>query len=212
MKLLVALFLLPVAVPVSTAGLSGTPNGVPLATDCALRTEVWAFSQVLMPRKGSYSTMYDALQLQHCNTSSRPSSEKKWQPPRSEEHGPALTIYADANRGSDTNGSGTEGQPLQSLEAALAMVRKKRGGSGTLPSTNATILLREGVYYLRAPITLRQPDSRLTISNYGSERAEVSGGVELSGLAWRHEKRQQQPDSTVSTVSDSTVSDSRAMN
>jgi hypothetical protein len=38
----------------SVAALSGTPNGVPISTDCALRAEAWSFAQQALPRQGSF--------------------------------------------------------------------------------------------------------------------------------------------------------------
>ena len=38
---------------------------------------------------------------------------------------------------------------------------------------------------MRQPITLTGADSWLTISNFAGERAEVSGGRELTDLRWR---------------------------
>ena len=173
-------------------GSSGSPRGVDPQTDCALRKEVWAYAQHLLPRKKRFAEMYDALQLGNLCTGPaavpRPphADDGPWAPPAAAPPGPlaaagALMVFADAQHGSDDAGRGTEQSPLRSLEAAVAAVRAARraGGGG-----NATVLLREGVYFLRAPITLTSADSNLTIENYPNETAVVSGGEPLPDLRW----------------------------
>ena len=120
---------------------SGTPRGVPLSTDCSLRAEVWSFGQALLPRKQQFQELYDALQLGACASAPpRPADDAPWQPPIAPVAAPnALTVIADAARGSDVTGDGSLTRPLRSLEAALAAVRARRAARAPC---NASIQLR----------------------------------------------------------------------
>lgn len=44
----------------------GTPAGIPVKTDCHLRQFVWEAGQKLMPRRGQFKTLFDAMQLDAC--------------------------------------------------------------------------------------------------------------------------------------------------
>jgi predicted GH43/DUF377 family glycosyl hydrolase len=175
--------------------MGGTPAGVPLSTDCALRAETLAFAKTVVPRTGGFAQLFDALQLRRCNAT-RPPAVPTWVPPSiatPRATAASVVVFVDARRGSDSGGGrGSQAQPLRSLEAAIARVRQQRRGSGQ-PAGNATILLRKGVYYLHAPIVLTATDSWLLISNFGAERAEISGGQLLTDLHWRIRARNWAP-------------------
>jgi len=185
---------------VASVALDGTPGGVSLATDCAIRTEVLRAAAKVLPRRRGYAKMYDALQLGRCNGSSsaplRPDDASGgWEPPTAPTPQSGLVVYADAEHGSDS-AAGTLAAPLQSLEAAVSAVRKHRATSdsvvGQTSVVNATIVLRGGVYYLEQPVTLTAADSWLAITNHATERVEISGGRPLPGLSWT--LRQHDPD------------------
>ena len=46
--------------------LPGTPGGIPPETDCNLRRFVWEAGKKLMPRRGSFKTLFDSMQLEAC--------------------------------------------------------------------------------------------------------------------------------------------------
>ena len=42
----------------------GTPQGVPASFDCAVREFAWEYGKHLLPDRGEFRTLFDALQLQ----------------------------------------------------------------------------------------------------------------------------------------------------
>ena len=55
------------ASPTYTVG-PGSPNGVPADVDCAIRAHAYEYGKQLLPRFGSFVTLFDALQLaENCN-------------------------------------------------------------------------------------------------------------------------------------------------
>ena len=44
----------------------GTPGGIPPKTDCNVREFMWDAGQKLMPRRGSFKTLFDAMQVLAC--------------------------------------------------------------------------------------------------------------------------------------------------
>lgn len=184
-----------------SAGLAGTPQGVTLSTDCAIRAEVYRAASKVLPRRKGYASMYDALQLQLCGENGtatspiRPTDSTGWQP-HSTNRTPqrsGFAVYVNAERGSDDD-AGTIAAPLRTIEAAVKAVRRHRnssklqtaaGAAAAASGTNATIVLRAGTYYVDRPIALFAEDSWLTITNFEDERVEVSGGVPLGDLEWR---------------------------
>lgn len=44
----------------------GTPPGIPGKTDCRIRQFVWEAGKKLLPRRGEFKTLYDAMQLSAC--------------------------------------------------------------------------------------------------------------------------------------------------
>ena len=45
----------------------GTPDGVPESFDCSLRKLAYEFGQSLRPDRGSFLSLFEALQLQFCD-------------------------------------------------------------------------------------------------------------------------------------------------
>jgi hypothetical protein len=67
-------------------------------------------------QRGSFRTLFEALQLQECNLDT-PAEYDTFTPPIFPTA--AGSLYVDATAGSDTN-SGTEGSPFKSIVAAVA--------------------------------------------------------------------------------------------
>ena len=61
---------------------SGTPPDVPASADCAIRNTAWQFGKGLMPQRGTFKTLYDALQLGACNTVPLAEELDVWAPTR----------------------------------------------------------------------------------------------------------------------------------
>ena len=154
---------------------SGTPGGITPEFDCKARTAAWKFGQRLLPERGSFSTLFDALQLEAICGSVRPSAQDAFSPPTFVT--PPGSIFVDAHVGADDH-EGTVHRPLRSLEAAVALARGR---------PNATVVLREGVHRVPRTINLTAATANLTVQNFEGERAAVSGSLALSisPNAWR---------------------------
>ena len=66
-----SLLLLLLAIPVTGGGgasfvHSGTPAGVPPDSDCAIRNLAYEYGKKLMPERGDFKSLFDALQLEVC--------------------------------------------------------------------------------------------------------------------------------------------------
>ena len=46
---------------------AGTPPGVSHSFDCAARKAAYSFGQALLPDRGDFKSLFQALQLQACN-------------------------------------------------------------------------------------------------------------------------------------------------
>ena len=144
----------------------GTPKGITTSYDCSVRKAAYAYGKKLMPHKGDFKSLFDALQLENgCNVTS-PTKDDIWVPgnfPEPKRGG----IYA-SPEGCDIRGDGTKNKPFLSLKKAVIYAKNKK---------NSTIILREGSYFLSEQIELNESHSGLTIQNAPGEMAVVSGGV-----------------------------------
>jgi hypothetical protein len=86
-------------------------------------------------------------------------------------------VYVDAQKGSDTTGSGAFDKPLQSVQKALEVSR-------TFKSGKKMIVLKAGTYYLQNTLQLDDRDSGLTIQNYFGDEVWISGGRVLE-TSWQ---------------------------
>lgn len=161
----------------------GTPGGIPPLTDCNIRKFLWQAGQKLMPRRGTFKTLYDAMQLGACGVEP-PNATDSWQPPVTPVPTSGGVVYVDAAKGSDT-GSGTEAAPFQTIGKGVQHATERmleRQGSGV--ATSATIVLRAGIYHgcdgKGNVCSLGAAQSGLTIMNYPAEEATISGGQPLS--------------------------------
>eukprot|EP01079_Euglenida_sp_SAG-EU17-18_P003247 gene3247-3761_t len=86
------------------------------------------------------------------------------------------SVFVDPAGGNDGTGTGTIASPVRTIARGLALVRTK----GPAGATRA-LMLRAGVHYLAATVSLTADDSNLTITAYsgpgGLEEVWVSGGT-----------------------------------
>ena len=136
---------------------AGTPPGITHSFDCAARKAAYSFGQALLPGRGDFKSLFQALQLQACNMST-PAVMDEYRPPT---YGPpaGAALYVDPH-GDDAN-PGTLERPLRSIAAAVA--RSAGKASGPL---GATILLRGGTHYTPETVEIGPEHSGLTIQNY----------------------------------------------
>ena len=154
----------------------GTPGGVTVDFDCAVRQYAWEYGQQIIPRHGDFVELFDALQLSACNVT-RPIPKKRSPPIYTPEVSTSSCVYyVDANVGSDSN-AGSVSKPFATIAKGVEASRKVRGSSSS--STPCTINLMEGTYYQDDTIQLTEADSYLTFQNYNGQRVTISGGVPL---------------------------------
>jgi hypothetical protein len=167
--------------PVPGMVFSGTPSGVPAATDCAIRQLAWEYGRKLQPARGGFQTLYDALQLGACNVTRPPAAaelDEIFAPlaePIPRVSGQRV-LFVDTAAHADDGAAGT----YATLAGAVAASRG-------LPKP-LTIALRAGTHHLPRTVDLTAADSGLTIRNAPGERAEVSGGRNLT-TKWRPSSR-----------------------
>ena len=92
-------------------------------------------------------------------------------------------MFVDPRAGSDERGTGAEGAPLRSLEAAVAAVRSRRERGGA--ADRATVVLREGTFHLTRTLQLSAADSGTHFQAFPGEDVAISGATVLpSSIAW----------------------------
>eukprot|EP00937_MAST-01D_sp_MAST-1D-sp2_P005490 g5490.t1 len=154
---------------------SGTPTGVPASADCAIRKFAWERGQGMMPARGAFKSLYDALQLGACNVTA-PKEADIWQPPVLATVSATRALLVDARAPLEAACDGSPARPFRTLADAVTHSR-------SLPKP-LRIELRAGVHLLEATIELGAQDSGLTIANHAGEAATLSGGRNLTGLSW----------------------------
>jgi hypothetical protein len=147
---------------------SGTPKSIPAAFDCAVRVAAWKHGKTLLPGRGDFTTLFDAMQLENGCGLVRPSTEDEWTPPTYST--PPGSTFVDSSNGSDTKGNGEAESPFASLSRAVEAVLK---------TGSKTIVLRAGTYYTQQ-IELGPEHSGLTVQNFNGEHATVSGTFSLT--------------------------------
>ena len=141
--------------------------------DCKMRDLAMKYARKIQPfrTKMHFQQIADALngaqEAQNCNVSADfiPDDEG-FVPPAFELPQEGTTYYVDASKGKDSN-PGTMQSPFQTIEKALSASRS---------SSAATIILREGTFYLTNTLMLDHRDSGLTIQNFQNEEVWISGG------------------------------------
>ena len=141
---------------------------------------MWQAGKKLMPRRGSFKTLFDSMQLETCGVEG-PTELDVWKPPAGQA-APAGSIYVDAAKGADT-AAGTLAAPLKTIGAAMkkatAALAAQQADAGA-----ATIVLRAGVYHgcdgQGNVCALGAAQSGLTITNYAAEDVTVTGGEPLA--------------------------------
>jgi hypothetical protein len=172
-----ALLLAPTTTTAANPGMvqPGVPDGVPDDFDCAMRKFAWEYGQRLRPDRGTFRTLFEALQLQACDLST-PAEMDVWAPPALPTPTAGKLVFV-APGGSD-GAAGTKDAPLATIAAAV------RATAGANP---ATVLLRAGTHEIASTVELGPANSGLTIQNYAGEAAVVTGAKALSvpQAAWK---------------------------
>src|SRR5689334_679641 len=77
------------------------------------------------------------------------------------------------------NRNRTDG-PFATVTRAVTAVRESRSHTSNV-SQRATILIREGLYFLDKPLVLGPEDSQLLLGAYRTEKPVLSGGRRITG-------------------------------
>ena len=157
----------------------------PDSFDCAMRQAAYSYGKHLLPRKGSFESLYYALNLNDpsCPTalSSAESLAAPASSPRLSVAGlPGDTIFVSPD--GDDDSSGTLGAPLRNIAHAVdvACAADRR-------SKHPTVVLRGGTHFVQESIVLTARHSHLQLISYPGEKAVVSGGKRLK-VAWEKYK------------------------
>jgi len=151
---------------------------VPASFDCAVRKLAYEYGKHLIPRLGSFESLWYALDLNsdncHVNITKEPDLERKttW---KSNNHQDVIHVF-----------------PGQSIQAAIDKASKV---------TSKTVFLREGLHYLPKTLHLGPEHSGVTLSAFPEEKPILSGGKQLS-LNWEPYDVTQGKNIYVSEVSD----------
>eukprot|EP01048_Picozoa_sp_COSAG05_P022401 COSAG05_NODE_4467_length_1502_cov_1.556664_1_plen_354_part_10 len=159
--------------------------------DCAMRKLALSFGKQLRPDQGSFTTLYEALDLNNFNGSSNCKSDPV-EPTEVELAGHidfgarlgiervsteipdgALFVAPDG----DDSAPGTRSAPLASIQLACDRATLLEAGP-------RTVVLRGGTHFLPETIYLGPQHSELTLMSHPGEKAVVSGGKPLTGLKW----------------------------
>jgi hypothetical protein len=158
-----------------TLALSATmqdPPGGP-SFDCAMRQAAYEYGKKLLPRKGGFSSLYYALNLNDpaCPT---PPPAKPMTFPSVVRRPPLGALFVSAEHGDDA-AAGTIDKPLRSIQVAA--------DRAVLRQPPQPVVLRGGTHHVREQVLITAKHSGLRIASYPGEQAVVSGGVELN-VAW----------------------------
>lgn len=143
-----------------------------------MRKLAYAYGRKLLPRLGAFESLYYALDL---NSESYHQEQAADEPV--EQPGTALpnnwrdtAVFVDGTNGDDSN-VGSESHPLRSLQVACDR-------AVTFGSDTPMVLLRGGTHFLTESLMLGPQHSKLLITSYPKEKAEVSGGQKLQ-VTWK---------------------------
>jgi hypothetical protein len=139
------------ATSTSRGGGTGTPSWAPASFDCAVRRAAWEYGKATLPQRGSFRTLFDAMQLGALCGDTPPVELDRWSPPTFPTPAKAV-LYCDA-AAAPSSGDGSQSHPFASLAEAVQAAARMPG---------STIVLRGGVYHERT-LALGPEHSGLTI-------------------------------------------------
>ena len=152
------------------------------ALDCAIRSLAYDYGKHLatLPEasasmQGAFVPLFDALRLAiDCNATPSATFEHPTRSKLSSTPINGKAFYADPVNGNDS-GDGSLTSPFLTLAHAVSASRSV---------SPATIVLRNGTFYLPSTITLTADDNGLSIIAYPGEVPVISGGAPLQNLHW----------------------------
>ena len=156
----------------------GTPPGVPPSFDCAIRHAAWQYGKSLIPARGDFGTLYDALQLGACPGlhDQKPAMRDAMKPIDLPLPTDQRVLVVDQSRAPAANSFST----VHAAVEASRVLRRVKG-------ERLTIALREGVHHFTETLQLGPADSGLTLRSFPNESATLSAGVPLA-TSWTKSK------------------------
>mmetsp|Transcript_28297 Transcript_28297/g.59468 ORF Transcript_28297/g.59468 Transcript_28297/m.59468 type:complete len:816 (+) Transcript_28297:1-2448(+) len=150
-------------------------KAVPASFDCAMRQAAYAYGKKLIPRLGSFPSLYFALGLNaECGDGSPPPSTTG-APPSSRSQLPTDALYVAARASTPPHAEeGTATRPFSCLQKAA---------DAAVATRSKTVVLRGGTHFLPAPLRLGERHSGLSFVSMPGETPVVSGGTELN-VTW----------------------------
>jgi len=138
------------------------------------------YANVTLGPNADLAVIFESLNLSMCGDTP-PSAPHQWPPilSRSRQVPQVASTVAEifvAVDGSDTTGDGTITKPYATLHFAQQKARVH---------SPAVVSLRGGTYFLPQTLKLTEADSGTTYQAHEQERAVLSGGTLLTGLAWK---------------------------
>jgi hypothetical protein len=172
------------------------PQKVPVEFECGMRAAAYDFAKHLMPSRGAFVEVFDAMQLETMCNRTRPAdtslqaSRAGWAVDVASAEAEAAAaaagsegtaVHVDGSSGSDTN-PGTAAKPVATIEKGVAACRSQ------LP---CSVMISAGTkgttYYLKDTLTLTPSDSGISLIGVPSTAGAMptlSGGELLTGLTW----------------------------
>eukprot|EP01048_Picozoa_sp_COSAG05_P011407 COSAG05_NODE_1072_length_5963_cov_9.550477_5_plen_418_part_00 len=157
------------------------PPGTPSDFKCAWRKLAAKYAHINRP--DADAKVHDSLQLsEYCKDTPRPNEAALpavFPPPSSSDSPPPVdAVYADAEQGSDSTGTGTRSKPFASIQKAVNVAATKPAGS-------RHVVLRNGTFYLSQTVQIPHAAHGLVIEGMAGEAAWVSGGTKLDKIKWK---------------------------
>jgi hypothetical protein len=174
------------AICLTLVGLTSAGWGPSASFDCAMRKLAYQYGKQLIPRMGSFESLYYALDLNDpsCPTEMTPGhaelSPSAWTSTNAETTPSGLPggpkIFVHATSGNDA-AVGEIDTPVRTIQEAL--------DRAAVADPTPAVVLRGGTHYIADSLVLTSAHSGLHLIGYPGETASVSGGVQLSGLDWK---------------------------
>ena len=136
--------------PAFTLELPTHPRNRPPARssfDCKARELAWQYGKQLAPQRGSFKSLFDALQLGGCPIPNPPAEDDSWQAPTlaapAAAEGSRAVIYVDAELGDDGHDGASPAAPLRTLQAAVSASRAiVAAAAGRAPARHIVVKVR----------------------------------------------------------------------
>lgn len=152
-------------------------DAIPSDFDCAMRQAAYAFGKSLIPRQGSFESLYYALDL---NDPACPPTalEADGEIPATETLVvPEGSVFVAPAGGKDGDAYGAEQLPFASIQYGLDACSERVECSA--------VVLRGGTHYLKETIVVKPRHSHTVMMAYPGESPVVSGGIALKNVDFK---------------------------